>query len=192
MTGNATLNRMSDRQDSYSVLDKDCPGTLQWSCGYFEKTTLHQCLEESQTDTTDTERAMREEAQHRIREASAEDATNDIEEKKRDLAEDLIAATKPAERWPSGILSVRVVQITGLEVQKVRESGVKTTEELEEDDDSPSAYCTISINHQRVFQTRTKMKDNKPYVSFTAQAFSFLIKCLLFWLVRCRYGEIRS
>jgi len=172
MNSQATLNRMADREDSFDLLDKDCPGTIQWSCGYFAKTTLQQCLEETQSDTAkDADDCMREDAEERIREASGKNASEAVEDVKKELAEDMIASIKPTERWPSGILSVRIVQITGLEVQKVRESGVNDTGDLEEDDDLPSAYCTVSINHQRAFRTRTKMKDSKPYVSLTSLPF---------------------
>ncbi|KAJ8516371.1 hypothetical protein ONZ45_g6327 [Pleurotus djamor] len=82
-------------------------------------------------------------------------------------AADIVSGTPPSDHWPSGILAVRIEQIEGLEIEKIRASGDQAIQmEHEEEDDgdgTPSAYCVVIINHQRVFKTRTKMVSGKPY-----------------------------
>ena len=44
------------------------------------------------------------------------------------------------------ILSIRIGQITGLGLEKIKESAVSEGEGNEEEDDMPSAYCTVILN----------------------------------------------
>ncbi len=104
-----------------------------------------------------------------------EQKQNDSKEKE----DEIIASTKPSDEWLSGILSVSVEQITELGVPKVREAGVPE----KEDSDLPSPYCTIIVNHQQVYKTRTKMKTKKPYVSVS----SFLQLLLNGSAVQCEH-----
>lgn len=100
--------------------------------------------------------------------------TSEVEQQKReDLKEkgdQIIVSSRPSTDFPSGILSIRIEQISGLGVQKVKETGVREAEEGEDDesDDLPSAYCTVLINHERVYKTRTKMKSSNPFVRLLA------------------------
>lgn len=47
----------------------------------------------------------------------------------------------------------------------------EATEEEEEGDDLPSAYCTVILNHQKVFKTRTKPKNSKPFFNAGCERF---------------------
>ena len=173
MTDKDSLNHMSVRNDGLlSDSGKEEPGTLHWEVGYFAKTTFDQHLEHKRQDAKEVREKIEQEAEAKLREAKARDETAEDAEveqqKKEDLKEksdEVIAGSKPTEQWPSGILSVRIEQISGLEVDKIRESGVKEDAEEDDEADLPSAYCTIMINHQRVYKTRTKMKSNNPFVS---------------------------
>lgn len=98
----------------------------------------------------------------------------ELEGKEKDFGEqaaEIIGGTPPPDQWSSGILAVRVEQIDGLEVEKIRASGSDaiTTEGEEEGEkdggEMPSAYCVVVLNHEKVFKTRTKMVTGKPYVS---------------------------
>ena len=174
MTDKDSLNHMSVRNDGLlSDSGKEEPGTLHWEVGYFAKTTFDQHLEHKRQDAKEVREKIEQEAEAKLREAKARDETAEDAEveqqKKEDLKEksdEVIAGSKPTEQWPSGILSVRIEQISGLEVDKIRESGVKEDAEEDDEADLPSAYCTIMINHQRVYKTRTKMKSNNPFVSY--------------------------
>ncbi|KAF5349112.1 hypothetical protein D9756_009453 [Leucocoprinus leucothites] len=108
--------------------------------------------------------------------SSSEDkrTTSEVEQQKQeDLVSEsnnLIASSPPSPYFPSGILSIRIEQISGLGVQNVRETGVKEAED-EDEDDLPSAYCEVVINHQRVYKTRTKMKSNNPFYDAKTEKF---------------------
>jgi hypothetical protein len=84
-------------------------------------------------------------------------------------------ATPPPSQYPSGILSVQIHQITGLELETLNKSKVAEKEnesdEKEEGDDLPSSYCNIIINHQKVFKTRTKPKNSKPFFNAGCERF---------------------
>ncbi|KAF9457832.1 hypothetical protein BDZ94DRAFT_166478 [Collybia nuda] len=172
-----TRNRIAIREDGFSDTNgSPCPGTLSWECGYFSKTTLEQHLEHRHQNVDEIKDRIEAEAEEKLREAKARnDETEEIEQqKKEDLKEksdEIIASTKPTQEWPSGILSLRIEQINGLEVQKIKQSGVKEGGEDEESDDLPSAYCTVIINHQRVYKTRTKLKSNKPFFDAGTEKF---------------------
>ncbi|THU78065.1 hypothetical protein K435DRAFT_786410 [Dendrothele bispora CBS 962.96] len=112
-------------------------------------------------------------------EESKESISKTRKDKEREAIDDLIAGSPPCDEWPSGILSVRVSQISGVEVQKTR--GRTANEELksgetdvgkgEEEGDAPSPYCMIVINHQSVYRTRTKMKERDPYYDAGTERF---------------------
>lgn len=109
---------------------------------------------DQQEDTGENQRLTSEVAQQK---------KDDLEEK----GNDIITFSSPAPGYPSGILRIQIEQISGLGVHKVRETSVPVASEGEDEDadDLPSAYCTVLINHQRVYKTRTKMKSSDPYVS---------------------------
>lgn len=96
--------------------------------------------------------------------------TSEVEQQKKDdlkrKGDEIIASSRPTPHFPSGILSIRIEQISGLGVHKVQRPGLKEADECEDEDadDLPSAYCTVLINHQRVYKTRTKMKSSNPFV----------------------------
>jgi hypothetical protein len=172
MRSSETRNRISDREDEFMGDDgSKWPGHLQWSLGYFGKTTLEQHLAKRDVDVKELEKGIVEEAEDKLREAEARDHGDNSEieqQKKEDLKEksdEIIASSPPPPEWPSGILSVRIEQINGVEVPHVRQSAATKDMEEEDSDDLPSPYCTIIINHERVYRTRTKMKANNPYVS---------------------------
>ncbi|KAF9457692.1 hypothetical protein BDZ94DRAFT_1240598 [Collybia nuda] len=155
-------NRIAIREDDFFITDGSPHlGTFSWEYGYFLKTTLERIW-------NTVTRIIEVEAEEKLREAKARNnETEEIEQqKKEDLKEksdEIITSTKLTGQWPSGILSLRVEQINGLEVQKVKQSGVEEDGEDEVSDDLPSAYRTVIINHQRVYKTRAKLKSNKHF-----------------------------
>ncbi|KAJ6628963.1 hypothetical protein B0H10DRAFT_1990062 [Mycena sp. CBHHK59/15] len=173
-----TQNRMSPRTDRLTDINgTPWPGEFEWECGYFAKTTLEQHLAKRGRDVGeikcniehDTERELREAEtlQHDDQEEIAKQKQHDL----KDRSDKIIAGSPPTEEWPSGVLSIHIEQIRGLVVQKTRESAVKEEAEDEEDQDLPSAYCTIVINHQRVYKTRTKLKSSKPFFAAGIERF---------------------
>lgn len=175
MNDSNSLNRISRRSDDLLGENGDqWPGRLYWECGYFAKTTLEQHLEHRHEDPLEIRAKVEREAENKLSQARARNGQaeeSEVEQqKKQDIKErtdEVVASSKPTSQWASGILSITVEQISGLEFENVRASGVQEDTEDEGTGDLPSAYCTIIINQQRVYKTRTKMKTNNSFVRFT-------------------------
>ncbi|KAJ4482616.1 meiotically up-regulated 190 protein, partial [Lentinula aciculospora] len=187
MNSPETCNRIGHRQNRFLADDgkSEWPGSLTWSIGYFAKTTLEQHIGNKEGENVqELEHSIEEQAKNKLREAETrkqgEKASEVEQQKKQDLrerTEEIVSGSPPTREWPAGILSVRIEQITGVEVDNPRQSGSKGTKngedgiEEEEGDDMPSPYCTIIINHAKVYKTRTKMKANNPYYDAGTERF---------------------
>lgn len=161
---NGTIRHREDR-----FIGDDFPGTLEWNFGYFGKTGLHEHLLSTGQDAEKFQEKIEKEAKEKLREAlgSREESGELLQQKKEDLkdrTEEIIASNPPCDEWPSGILSIRIQQITELEVEKPGEGEVKETPEGDGGHDPPSIYCTIFLQHQSIYKTRTKVPTGSPYV----------------------------
>lgn len=164
-TNNPVLLHRQDRLVDQE--GKPAPGQLYWEIGYFEKTGLDDHLSEADGDKTKLQ--MEKETEHEFRETRGTRAPRKIDQQKeeeiKDRTDEIISNSPPNLRWPSGILRIRIEQIIGLVVEASNKASRSEGGEDEEGDDLPSAYCVVIINHQKVFKTRTKLKENKPFVS---------------------------
>lgn len=181
-----TNGKMKDREDGFKALKagEGMPGKLAWSVGYYSKTRITDDQlkaqdEDSEVNTMDElKEKSSAEAENKLREASVEHQ-HEVEQQKREdfqaRQDQLIIASPPAQDYPSGVLSVQIHQITGLELESPnKKKGDKTAEasdEEEEGDDLPSSYCTIIINHKKVYKTRTKPKNSKPFFNAGCERF---------------------
>ena len=78
----------------------------------------------------------------------------------------MIAATPPLKGYPTGVFSIQIHNITGLELQEMNLNDAKFSEGDDTEassNDLPSPYCSIILNHQKIFKTRTKPKNAKPF-----------------------------
>ncbi|KAJ6581393.1 hypothetical protein B0H19DRAFT_1115002 [Mycena capillaripes] len=173
-----TKNQMSSRTDPFTdVNGTPWSGELRWDCGYFEKTTVEQHLKKKGENVEEFKKNIEHETERELREAESlqHDGREEIKKQKqadmKDRSDEIIAGSPPMEEWPSGILSIQIEQIRGLVVQKTRESAVGDEAEDEGDQDLPSAYCTVIINHARVYKTRTKLKNSKPFFAASTERF---------------------
>ncbi|KAK7030708.1 meiotically up-regulated 190 protein [Favolaschia claudopus] len=171
-------NKMASRKDSLVDLKGNpCDGELHWEVGYFGKTTLQQHLTERGENYDEIRQTIEHDTERQLREAKSlqHDAQAEIEKQKqadlKDRSDEIIAGSSPIEKWPSGILTVYIEQIRGLMVQNPRGSAVNDQGEEEGSQDLPSAYCTVIINHSRVYKTRTKLKSNKPFFGASTERF---------------------
>ncbi|KAH6850996.1 hypothetical protein B0I37DRAFT_372951 [Chaetomium sp. MPI-CAGE-AT-0009] len=141
------------------------PGELHWEVGYFGKTQFRRAL---RTDGLDPNlpRGLRDKKELQEDRGSLETAE-----------EDAVVHTPPDPLWPSGVLSVVVHQIVNLELQNVKGSrggkrnGGREYEparpeagEIKEEQGKklPSAYCTVLLNDELVYKTRTKVVSSRP------------------------------
>lgn len=184
--------KMWDRVDGFRALKagEDLPGKLVWSVGYFSKTRLQKCQFEKQTydpeiKSMDQLKAKVERiSQRKLREAQVKKGRHSKtdEELKQQKAQEMKAmqdaitiSTPPPDDYPSGILGIQIHQITNLEFSNTQKSQADETtvdnEEVEEGQDLPSAYCNIIINHNKVFRTRTKPKNARPFYNAGTERF---------------------
>ena len=170
--------KMWDRQDSFmgSDANESMPGHLDWSVGYYAKVTMQKDQFERQTaepnvrNLQELKDRVSETAQKKLREASDRDNSDEIaQQKAQDLKareDNMIVSAPPPVDFPSGIFSIQIHNITGLQFEKINKNDSKEEEgdETEEgNDDLPSSYCTVILNHQAIFRSRTKPKNNKPF-----------------------------
>lgn len=86
----------------------------------------------------------------------------------------MVISSPPSNDYPSGIFSIQIHQITGLEFEKINKSqgqGEEESDTVEGAGDLPSSYCTVILNHQKVFKTRTKPKNAKPFFNAGTERF---------------------
>ncbi|KAL9112927.1 MAG: hypothetical protein Q9227_002791 [Pyrenula ochraceoflavens] len=184
MENQDTLSKMQGRSDGFIGMDTDekWPGTLDWAVGYFPKTRVtdhlvaQSSISQAQT-VQELHDAVSENARHKLREAKGNDESNElVQQTEQDFytkENEIIVSAPPSQDAVSGVLSVQIHQITGLELQQSNNS--KKSKGLDEDDqdtdDLPSAYCTIIINHNKAFRTRTKPKNGKPFYNAGTERF---------------------
>ncbi|KAH7391839.1 meiotically up-regulated gene 190 protein [Pyrenochaeta sp. MPI-SDFR-AT-0127] len=186
MKSEETNGKMNDREDGFRALKggEGMPGKLSWSVGYFSKTRITDdqlAAQEEDPEIKNIEQLKKKvfaEAENKLREAS-KDHEHEVEQQKAEefktRQDQLIIASPPSEDYPSGILSIQIHQITGLQLEvlnkKKATANAEATDEEEEGDELPSSYCTIILNHKKVFKTRTKPKNSKPFFNAGCERF---------------------
>jgi hypothetical protein len=188
MFGSKTKNRMCDREDRFKGedSDEDMPGTLQWQVGYFAKTQItEQQLAKQTADpdirtVEDLRNQVSENAERKLREATAHDEGKEVKQQKqedyKEREDALVISSPPPDSYPSGIFSIQIHNITGLEVQSLQKKDKNNADdnredEAEQSDDMPSSYATIILNHQKIYRTRTKPKNAKPFFNAGTERF---------------------
>jgi Ca2+-dependent lipid-binding protein len=139
------------------------PGEMHWEVGFFGKTQFRKAL---RTDGKDPN--LPKELKDK-KELQDEQGSLDTP------VEDAVVHTPPDPLWPSGILSVVVHQIVNLELENVKGSNGKRkgrefeparpeAGDIKEEQSKklPSSYCTILLNDELVYKTRTKVVSSKP------------------------------
>lgn len=188
MHSEKTKNKMCDREDRFVGEDPDekMPGSVQWSVGYFEKTQITEEQLAKQTEDPniktieDLKKQVSESAEHKLREATAQNESKEIKQQKqedfKEREDALIISAPPPNDHLSGIFSIQIHNITGLEVESLQKKDNKKGEgdredEAEQSNDLPSSYATIILNHQKIYRTRTKPKNAKPFFNAGTERF---------------------
>ncbi|SPN99246.1 uncharacterized protein DNG_02283 [Cephalotrichum gorgonifer] len=184
-----TKNRICDREDVLRGEDPDekMPGKLTWSVGYFAKTRIQQAQFDKQTidpnirSVDDLKKWASETAASKLRESASGRADSDElhQQTVEDFGEredEMIISTPPPKDYPSGILSIQIHNITGLEISKLNKRSKGDEEDGGEDAEQgdsnlPDSYCTVILNHQKVYRTRTKPKNAKPFFNAGTEKF---------------------
>lgn len=178
--------KMWKRSDGFRALKagEGMPGKLEWEVGYYSKTRLQQCQFEQQTfdkevkSTDQLKDKVDKIITSKLREKKREDES-EVEQQKaqefKSMSDQMIISAPPPQDYPSGILSIQIHQITGLELEKINKNqadkDATSDDEQEGGESLPSAYCTLIINHNKVFKTRTKPKNAKPFYNAGTERF---------------------
>jgi hypothetical protein len=187
MHSEKTKNKMCDREDRFVGEDPEekMPGALKWRVGYFSKTkiTEHQLAEQTADpdikSENDLKKRVTESAQNKLREATAHDESKEIhmqeQQDYKEREDQLLIASPPPTDYLSGVFSIQIHNITGLEVQQLQKRDKHNQDdredEAEQSDDLPSSYATIILNHQKIYRTRTKPKNAKPFFNAGTERF---------------------
>ncbi len=168
--------RMWDRRDRFKAAEagKEEPGWLDWSVGYFAKTRitekqLQQQKAEPDVKTLDQlKEKVSKDAERKLREAINRDESREISQQKaQDLKvreDKMIISAPPPHDYPTGIFSIQIHNIMGLEFEKTNRVEQEDGDDTEEgSNELPSSYCSVILNHQKIFKTRTKPKNSKPF-----------------------------
>ncbi|KAL9629298.1 MAG: hypothetical protein Q9204_005351 [Flavoplaca sp. TL-2023a] len=180
------FGRMWQREDGFRALtpSEDMPGTLVWRVGYFPKKPIQREQLERQTLAPDVKSVQQlkehvtDDVTRKLREASDQKNSEEFtQQEAQDLKireDNMIAATHPLHDSPTGILSLQIHQITGLELElinKPRDDEEMGSDTAEGSDELPSSYCTVILNHQKIFKTRTKPKSSTPFFNAGTERF---------------------
>ncbi|KAG9246427.1 hypothetical protein BJ878DRAFT_496988 [Calycina marina] len=190
MSSSDTKNKMCDREDRFvgSDTNENMPGNLSWSVGYYVKSRITDEQLHNQTADKDirTKDALRKHvskmSESKLREATAHDETKELKQQKaqdyKEREDSLICASPPDSQHSSGILSIQIHNITGLEIQSLqkrdrhnKDDGEDREDEADQSTDLPSSYCAIILNHKKIFMTRTKPKNAKPFFNAGTERF---------------------
>ena len=178
MNSSQSKSRIWDRRDEFIAQDADekLPGTIEWSVGYFGKVSLqdeqmaHQKVEPDVKSVQELKDKVSNDAENKLRESADRKETRELEQQKaqdfKAREDQIVISSAPPSQYPSGILSIQIHNITGLQFEKFsknKDEGNEGDDTEEGDDDLPSSYCAIILNHQKVFKTRTKPKNSKPF-----------------------------
>ncbi|KAI1138554.1 hypothetical protein F5Y05DRAFT_384441 [Hypoxylon sp. FL0543] len=180
-------NRMHDREDRFAGEDPEetMPGSLVWSVGYFAKMRItskeleQQTVNEEIRTKDQLKEHVSEMSEKKLREAGKPSDDDELRQQKaqdyREMEEAMIISAPPSTDFVSGLLSVQIHNITGLEVQKLRKEdkgdGGDDEDEAEQHDDMPDGYCTVIMNHKKIYRTRTKPKNSKPFFNAGTERF---------------------
>ncbi|CEF72735.1 hypothetical protein FGSG_00738 [Fusarium graminearum PH-1] len=192
MKDDRSNGKMWHREDGFRALKSgdDMPGKLEWSVGYYSKTRIQQCQFEKQTHNPEIrnmdqlKEIVRESSERKLRETMFKEGKKerDASELEQQTTQELkaeqdamIISAPPPEGYPSGILSIQIHNITGLELERLNKrkaaNDAEATDEEETGEGLPSAYCTVILNHRKIFKTRTKPQNAKPFYNAGCERF---------------------
>jgi hypothetical protein len=182
-----TKGRMSDRVDGFKALHagEGVPGKLEWSVGYFPKAHIVEEQLKRQTEKPEIrsrdalEKMVEESANRKLREAK-KDESRETEQLKlqqyKEVEDAMIISAPPLNDYPSGILAIQIHEATGLEVRAHHNAARYNDEQEssgfeEQGDELPSCYCNIILNQQKIYRTRVKPKNAKPFFNAGTERF---------------------
>jgi len=187
------MTRRTDNLKGFEEADK-MKGTLTWEVGYFDKASLNRALQRKTPPAAEeAKKKVAEKEDEKKKKSIADQHTDAVKEQElrdaealkapMDTAEEADALTTPPDpRWRSGILSLTIDHIAGLERRQLFERGAMgkdregpagqdVDKEEETESNLPNSYCEIVLNSQIVYRTRVKILNNLPYFAAGTEVF---------------------
>lgn len=192
MHNQESRGKVWERTDGFRALKAgdNMPGKLEWSVGYFPKTRIQQCQFDKQTydpkirSMEQLKEKVDETCERKLREFMIKEGINvrdeeELEQQRmlemKTQTDAMMISAPPPDGYPSGLLSIQIHNITGLEIERLNkrqpEDYDEASDEEEEGDGLPSSYCTVIINHSKTFKTRTKPQNSKPFFNAGCERF---------------------
>lgn len=176
-----------DRSRALAAGDR-MPIKPEWSVGYFDKAAVQPCQLESQTHdpkvrSMDQLRAkVARKCERKLRETALRTERDEAELEQLRAQElkaehdAIVNLAPPPDDLPSGLLSLQIHNIVGLELQKLNKRQADDDGADEACDEKtgkrlPSSYCTVIVNHHKMFRTRTKPQNAKPFFNAGCERF---------------------
>jgi Ca2+-dependent lipid-binding protein len=155
MKGQDTNGKVADREDGFKSLKggEGMPGKLEWSVGYYSKTRITDdqlAAQEEDPDIKDIDQLkdkVYKDAEEKLREASKDESEEVEQQKAQDFKErqdQLIIASPPSKQYPSGILSIQIHQITGLELETLNKTKAAKSESASDEEEQGVSQCPTS------------------------------------------------
>ncbi|KAK7955699.1 uncharacterized protein PG986_004921 [Apiospora aurea] len=181
----ATVSKMQDRVDGFKALkaSERMPGQLEWSVGYYPKLPIQPAQLERQTElpsvrTPDALAARADEnCRRKLRGGpKIDDVEGTRQAEHKEMEDRMVASAPPLCEYPSGVLAVQIHEATGLEIRAHhnadrRNRGTEVDDEVEAGEELPSAYCSIILNHEKIYRTRVKPKNARPFFNASTERF---------------------
>ena len=165
-----TTNKFVEQEDSLAGFEEadEMPGKLHTRIGFFTKAKLNRALIKSDEEKKGDSELEKQETE---RKGTAVDNNEEVD----------ALRCPPDPKWPSGILSIFVDHIEGLEDRDV-EKGVKGSEREgtqgqdvsasgETPDSLPSGYVEFVLNDEIIYKTRVKPLTNLPWFNAGTEVF---------------------
>lgn len=187
MRSSETRGKMCDRVDGFKSLKagEGMPGKLEWSVGYFPKTHINEEQLKNQTAEPEIrtkkqlEDRVNDTTERKLREAKKDESSEREQlrlQQYKDIEDRMVISAPPLHDYPSGLLAIQIHEATGLEVRALHNADryndeQENSDEEEQNDELPSAYCNIMLNHQKIYRTRVKPKNQKPFFNAGTERF---------------------
>ncbi|KAK8043156.1 hypothetical protein PG994_013639 [Apiospora phragmitis] len=181
----ATVNRMQDRVDGFKALkaSERMPGKLEWAVGYYPKIAIQasQLAQQTEFPEVRTAEVLSERADENCKRKlrggpKIDDVEGTRQAEYKEMEDRMVASAPPCADFPSGVLAIQIHEATGLEIRAhhnaaQRNRGTEVDDEVEEGEELPSAYCNIILNHEKIYRTRVKPKNARPFFNASTERF---------------------
>lgn len=151
--------------------DTEMPGTLEWEAGFFSKPHFRKAMRCDGQDPN-IPKALKDVPAFQVKMEGT-----DYDER------DAVMHTPPDPLWPTGIVNIVIHNIVNLEMEEIKGSfrkrqskqydpAKKSGENIEEQGKHlPTSYCTLLLNDELVYRTRSKAVTSKPIFNTATERF---------------------